>query len=68
MDLVDLNGHAVGLGTFEPGWRWSENVKPLAGTHSCQVDHIGYILQGRIALNMDDDRRREKCCSSTSAR
>jgi hypothetical protein len=37
VDLVDLNGHAVGLGTFEPDWRCSQNVKPIAGTDSCQV-------------------------------
>ena len=54
VELVDLNGHAVGRGTFEPGWRWSEHVKPLAGTDSCQVEHIGYVLQGRMALRMDD--------------
>ena len=36
VELVDLNGHAVGRGTFEPGWRWSEHVKPIAGTDSCQ--------------------------------
>ena len=57
VELVDLNGHAVGRGTFEPGWRWSDNVKPVAGTDSCQVDHIGYVLEGRMALQMDDDYR-----------
>ena len=59
VELVDLNGHAVGRGTFEPGWRWSENVKPIAGTESCQVDHIGYMLKGRMALKMDDGTERE---------
>jgi hypothetical protein len=54
VELVDLNGHTVGRGTFEPGWRWSENVKPIAGTDSCQVGHIGYVLQGRMAVRMDD--------------
>jgi quercetin dioxygenase-like cupin family protein len=54
VELVDLNGHQVGLGTFEPGWRWSQHVKPLAGTDSCQVEHIGYVLEGRMALKMDD--------------
>jgi hypothetical protein len=44
VELVDLNGHSVGRGTFEPGWRWSVNVKPIAGTDSCQVDHIGYVI------------------------
>src|SRR3954454_19800830 len=59
VEMVDLNGHAVGLGTFEPGWRWSENVKPLAGTDSCQVEHIGFVLEGRMALKMDDGTERE---------
>src|SRR5947209_2330729 len=45
IELVDLNGHSVGLGTFEPGWRWSHHVKPIANTTSCQVEHIGYILE-----------------------
>jgi hypothetical protein len=50
VEVVDLNGNAVGRGTFAPGWRWSVNVKPLAGTDSCQVEHIGYVQQGRMAL------------------
>jgi quercetin dioxygenase-like cupin family protein len=44
----------AGLGTFEPGWRWSEHVKPLSGTETCQVEHIGYVLQGRMGLHFDD--------------
>jgi hypothetical protein len=59
IELVDLNGNAVGRGSFAPGWRWSKNVKPLAGTDSCQVEHIGYVLQGRMALKMDDGTERE---------
>ncbi len=59
VELVDLNGHAVGRGTFEPGWRWSDHVKPIAGTDSCQVEHIGYVLEGRMALKMDDGTERE---------
>ena len=59
MELVDLNGHAVGRGTFQPGWRWSEHMKPMAGTDSCQVEHIGYVLQGRMAVTMDDGTEAE---------
>jgi quercetin dioxygenase-like cupin family protein len=54
VEVVDLGGNAVGRGTFEPGWRWSEHVKPLSGTDSCQVEHIGYILDGRMKVVMDD--------------
>jgi len=59
VELIDLNGHAVGRGTYQPGWRWSENVKPIAGTDSCQVEHIGYVMSGRMALKMDDGAERE---------
>jgi hypothetical protein len=53
-DVVELGGHTVGHGTFEPGWRWSENVKPIAQTDSCQVAHLGYVMSGRMRIFMDD--------------
>jgi uncharacterized cupin superfamily protein len=52
--VVELAGHSVGYGTFEPGWKWSENVKPIAGTDSCQVAHFGYVLSGSMHVHMDD--------------
>ena len=51
---VELAGHTVLEGTFEPGWKWSENVKPIAGTDSCQVSHLGYVISGRMRVYMDD--------------
>jgi len=54
MDLVNLKTGPVGLGTFEPGWRWSNDVKPLAGTDSCQVEHLGYVVSGSMTVRMDD--------------
>ena len=53
VELVKLADNAVGLGTFKPGWRWSEHVKPLSGTDSCQVEHIGYVMEGRMVVAMD---------------
>ena len=52
--VVQVAGQTVGRGTFEPGWRWSENVKPIAGTDSCQVSHLGYVVSGRMTVRMDD--------------
>jgi uncharacterized cupin superfamily protein len=51
---VNLAGHTVLEGTFEPGWKWSENVKPIAGTDSCQAAHFGYVLSGSMRIFMDD--------------
>jgi ethanolamine utilization protein EutQ (cupin superfamily) len=53
-DVVSVGGRVIGRGTFEPGWRWSENVKPIAGTESCEVSHLGYCLSGRMRVIMDD--------------
>jgi class 3 adenylate cyclase len=44
----------VGRATFEPGWRWSEAVKPLAGTEYCEFHHQGYTLSGRAYVRMRD--------------
>jgi ethanolamine utilization protein EutQ (cupin superfamily) len=58
-EVVNLGGHVVGRGTFEPGWKWSENVKPIAKTDSCQVSHIGYVMSGRMRVFMDDGSESE---------
>jgi hypothetical protein len=43
-DLVKVHGALVGLATFQPGWRWSNDVRPLMGTDSCPMCHVGYVL------------------------
>ena len=53
-DVVQIGGHTVGRGTFEPGWKWSANVKPIAQTDSCGVSHLGYVMSGRMRIFMDD--------------
>ena len=45
--------------TFEPGWKWSECVRPVAGTESCQVPHLVYVVSGRIVVRMDDGQEIE---------
>lgn len=54
VDVVTVGGVTVGRGVAEPGWRWSEHVKPLAATDSCQAAHTGYIISGRMKVVMDD--------------
>ena len=43
MDVLDLDGVKAARLTFEPGWKWSECIKPVVGTDSCQNRHIGTI-------------------------
>ena len=54
MELVTLGDVVCGRATFEPGWKWSNDVKPIAKTDSCQVHHTGYVLSGRMHIRMDD--------------
>jgi len=58
-DVVTIGGFTFGLATFEPGWRWSESVKLVVGTESCQVTHVGYMISGRLATRMDDGAEME---------
>ena len=59
LELVNLDGGAVGRATFLPGWRWSEHVKPIAKTDSCQASHLGYVISGRMKVVMDDGEEAE---------
>jgi len=52
--VVNVSGHPVLYGTFEPGWKWSDHVKPIAGTASCQAPHLLYCLSGRMKIVMGD--------------
>ena len=53
------DGGAVGRATFKPGWKWSTNVKPIAGTDSCQAAHMGYVLSGKMKVVMDDGQEED---------
>lgn len=48
------NEVVIGRGIFEPGWRWSIDVKPIAGTDSCDAPHSGYCVEGTMVILMDD--------------
>ena len=54
VNLVEIAGNKVGRATLEPGWRWSEAVKPIVDTDMCQVAHVGYAISGRLHVVMDD--------------
>ncbi|AQZ63497.1 unnamed protein product [[Actinomadura] parvosata subsp. kistnae] len=59
LEVCALSGLSFGVATFEPGWRWSESVKPIAGTDSCEVHHNGFVVQGRLRIRMNDGTEAE---------
>jgi EutQ-like cupin domain len=52
--VVEVLGSPVGLTVFEPGWRWSNDVRPLAGTELCRKLHAGYVMSGRLHVEFED--------------
>jgi len=53
-ELVRVGDMTIGRASYEPGWKWSDHVKPIAGTPSCQVEHVGLVVSGRAKVVMDD--------------
>jgi mannose-6-phosphate isomerase-like protein (cupin superfamily) len=54
IDVVHVGGTTAARMTMEPGWRWSECVKPVAGTDSCQHRHMGVVQSGTMRVTHDD--------------
>jgi hypothetical protein len=54
LEIVNIDGGVVGRMTLEPGWRWSNDVKPIAGTALCEAPHFQYQISGRIRVRMAD--------------
>ena len=53
-EILKIGGSEIGRLVFEPGWRWSNDVKPIAGTGSCEAPHFQYHVSGRLKIRMDD--------------
>jgi quercetin dioxygenase-like cupin family protein len=53
-ELVRAGGMAIGRATYEPGWKWSEHVGPIAQTALCEVEHVGIVVSGRAGVRMAD--------------
>jgi hypothetical protein len=53
-EILKVGGGEVGRLVFEPGWRWSNDVKPIANTSSCEAPHFQYHVSGSLAIRMDD--------------
>ena len=54
IDVVHLGGTSAGRSTFQPGWKWSECIKPVVGTDSCQARHVGTVVSGQLHIEHED--------------
>ncbi|HEY2196079.1 MAG TPA: cupin domain-containing protein [Actinomycetospora sp.] len=54
VEVVGLGDATIARLTLQPGWRWSECIKPVAGTASCEAAHLGYLVAGQLHVVADD--------------
>jgi class 3 adenylate cyclase len=52
--LVTIDDMVFGYFTLQPGWRWSDDVRPIAGTAQCEHRHVGYVIRGQLHVTMKD--------------
>ena len=57
VELLHIGGSDIGRLVLQPGWRWSEHVKPIAGTDLCQAPHFQYHVAGTLRIEMADGTR-----------
>jgi hypothetical protein len=53
-EIVDVGDAKIGRLILQPGWRWSNDVKPIAQTKSCEAPHFQYHVSGKLGIRMDD--------------
>jgi hypothetical protein len=58
VEVVRLDGFTLGRYTMEPGWRWSQCIKPIVKTDLCQLSHVGYAVSGSITIQMNDGTKK----------
>lgn len=54
LELVRVGNMTVGRATYQPGWKWSEHVSPIAGTAFCEVEHVGLVVSGIATVASPD--------------
>lgn len=56
LELLNIGGVSIGRAVVQPGWKWSESVKPIAQTKSCEAPHFQYHISGTLRIRMDDGK------------
>jgi mannose-6-phosphate isomerase-like protein (cupin superfamily) len=59
VEIVRMGGTSASRMSLEPGWRWSDCIKPIAGGESCQMRHVGIVQSGRMKVAHDDGSEQE---------
>jgi quercetin dioxygenase-like cupin family protein len=58
VEVLHLEGFTLGRFVFEPGWRWSECIRPVVKTDACANSHVGYAVSGRLTVVTKDGTKK----------
>jgi len=58
VEIVRLENYTIGRFNLEPGWRWSECIKPVVKTSSCELSHVGHVISGAITVQLQDGTKK----------
>jgi quercetin dioxygenase-like cupin family protein len=58
VEVLKMEGYTLGRFVFEPGWRWSECIKPVVKTEACMNSHVGYVVSGRLTVQTKDGTKK----------
>jgi hypothetical protein len=53
-EVVHIGGMTIGRASYEPGWKWSQHVAPIAGAPRCVIEHVGMVVSGRAMAAFED--------------
>lgn len=59
LEIITIGGVTVGRAIFQPGWRWTKSLQPIAKTNSCEAPHFQYHVSGVMKIKMDDGTEHE---------
>ena len=59
VELATVGTVTFGRASFQPGWKWSESVKPIVKTEYCEAPHVQYHVSGRLKVRMADGSEEE---------
>ena len=54
-EIVKMKSMTIGKATYEPGWKWSIDANPLAGTKFCEVEHLGMVMSGSATVAFENE-------------
>ncbi len=67
IEIVELLGRKLMRVTFEPGWKWSECIRPTVATSSCQAAHLNYVISGTMHVVLDTGESFDMSAGSSAA-